>query len=153
RRTTLPPEELDSYIFASEIAIRKMLDKGSPSPDDILCDPSQASQFDQIARAFAPGFSSLQYRWAALRIRKRARDARKHQARVPRDFLQRRFPRFQPINEVEMGQVKAKSGVYLLRTAPDRHLYAGATLDLGGRLKRTLESFEPWREISTEIHI
>ena len=40
------------------------------SLDDVLCDPELAREFDDRAAAFAPGFRPLQYRWAALKLRK-----------------------------------------------------------------------------------
>jgi len=153
RRTSFPREELDSYSFASEIAIRKMLNDGSPSVDHILCDPKQAETFDGYAREFAPNFSPLQYRWAALQIRKRALDIRRQQVDLPREILNRRVRRFQPINEVALTRVHGQPGAYLLRTASDHPLYAGETLDLGARISRKLEAFGPWRRISKEIHI
>jgi len=34
--------------------------------DRIICDPERAAEFDLIAADIAPGYSSLEYRWAAL---------------------------------------------------------------------------------------
>ena len=50
--------------------------KGHGTLDDILCDPDLANQFDEIARSLAPGFTSLQYRWGALTLRKKSKTAR-----------------------------------------------------------------------------
>jgi hypothetical protein len=72
----VPRSRLDEYLFASELALRVMQDKAyfeqqvSLSLDQILCDPSLASEFEGIARRLAPGYSALDYRWAAITIRK-----------------------------------------------------------------------------------
>jgi site-specific DNA-methyltransferase (adenine-specific) len=41
------------------------------SLDDLICDPDIAAEFDKLASELAPGFTSLEYRWAALALRKR----------------------------------------------------------------------------------
>ena len=76
RRTEFSWEACEPYLFASEIAWRQMIDAGHESLDTILCDPALAGQFDEIARRWAPGFSPLEYRWAALKLRKSAKVVR-----------------------------------------------------------------------------
>ena len=61
----------EDYAFASELAATELKYLTGASIDDIVCDPCLASRFDAIARRLAPGFSSLQYRWAILSLRKR----------------------------------------------------------------------------------
>src|SRR5439155_19412900 len=79
-------ESVDPFAFASEMALRRMLDLSNPSLDHVLCDPLAATRFDDFARSLAPGFSSLQYRWAALRLRKDARLWRRSSVRCESDF-------------------------------------------------------------------
>ena len=43
------------------------------SLDQIICDPDLAEQFDKYASRLAPGYTSLQYRWVALGLRKAGR--------------------------------------------------------------------------------
>ena len=87
--TRRPPpvlaKEFNQYGYASEIAWRLVTDEFSsdlqraPSLDDILCCPDSAEFFDQIAMEYGPqhmDVTSLQYRRAALRIRKMAKDVR-----------------------------------------------------------------------------
>jgi hypothetical protein len=68
RRTEF--SDLDEYQFASEIAARFLEHRSQVTLDQILCDPSLAAEFDSLAAQITPGFSSLQYRWAALNLRK-----------------------------------------------------------------------------------
>jgi hypothetical protein len=95
----------------------------------------------------------LEYRWAALKIRKRADDIRDKQVDLPPEILNRKVRRFQLINEVTLARLRGQPGAYLLRTMSDHPLYAGETLDLGDRISRKLEAFGPWRKISKEIQI
>ena len=74
KRTEFSWSDYDEFLFASEIAWIEMKEHGSL--DDILCDPDLAQAFDQKARRLAPGFTSLQYRWGALTLRKTSETAR-----------------------------------------------------------------------------
>jgi hypothetical protein len=71
--------EFDPYVFASEWAIRHVqrLLLGETDRlvtlDDILCDPSRAARFDEIVARIKPGFAKLDYRWAALAMRKKSK--------------------------------------------------------------------------------
>ena len=76
RRTEFNWAQVDRYIFASEIAWRKMYDIENRSLDAIFCNPIDAAEFDRIAMSYAPGFTPLQYRWAALKLRKASKDVR-----------------------------------------------------------------------------
>ena len=83
KRTSYPWIEYDNYLFASEIALEVMLQQGTAgSLDEILCDPALAREFDARAGAFAPGFRPLEYRWAALKLRKQAYFARSRGSRL-----------------------------------------------------------------------
>ena len=66
RRTEFCWQACEQYLFASEIAWRQMIDGGHDSLDSILCDPFLAAQFDELAARWAPGYSPLEYRWAAI---------------------------------------------------------------------------------------
>lgn len=68
-RTVIPDQW--RFAFASEVAARVLFFQTMRSVDSLLCDPSLATRFDEIASSLAPGFSSLEYRWAALNNRKK----------------------------------------------------------------------------------
>ena len=134
RVTTMTWEDCDEYLFASEIAYRQMMDRGIGGLDAVLCDPELATEFDQIAASFAPGRSSLEYHWAALKLRKEARFARTRGASLSPDKLSISAP-------VELGQlsvtdVPESSGMYLVRGESSDPLYVGETLNLRRRLSQ-----------------
>ena len=63
-RYSIPRDEMDKYLFASECALRLLQDEEYferqrfVSLDRILCDPLLAQRFEDFARDIAPGFSS-----------------------------------------------------------------------------------------------
>src|SRR5262249_9899871 len=122
RRTTFPEKELDRYFFASEIAMRQLIDEAKLSLDAILCDPALAERFDEIARSYAPGFTSLQYRWAALTIRKRAKNWRKLSQSLGSNLKRREFQDFRSLISLDIDRWNGSSGVYLAQAGCDRNL-------------------------------
>jgi site-specific DNA-methyltransferase (adenine-specific) len=138
KRTQLSWESMDSFAFASEIALRRMLDLGCPSLDHVLCDPVAVVRFDELARNLAPGFRSFEYRWAALRLRKDARLWRRSSARAeggaPETWNRTRL-------EVDaLSALRPKPGVYLVAPCQEdaKPAYAGETWNLLRRAERTL---------------
>jgi hypothetical protein len=71
RKTSFANE--DEYRFAAEMAVRFLERRDGLSLDAIICDPAMATEFDGLAAKILPGYTSLQYRWAALNLRKKKR--------------------------------------------------------------------------------
>ena len=71
RRTIL--RDQSDYRFAAEIAARFLERENEITLDLIICDPQYAERFDEIARTIVPGGKPLEYRWAALNLRKQKR--------------------------------------------------------------------------------
>jgi len=152
RRTTFPEQELDQYLFASEIAMRQLTDETKLSLDALLCDPALAAKFDEIARSCAPGFSPLQYRWAALTIRKRAKNWRKWSRSLASSLKRKEFQEFHSLLALDIDRWNGSSGVYLAKTGPERMLYVGATFDLGKRLRIHLKE-QGWSGVTDNPEI
>lgn len=72
----------DDYEFASEMAIRFLERRDQTTLDQVLCSPRLAAEFDEIAARICPGYSPLQYRWAALALRKKRRLKPEHMGHV-----------------------------------------------------------------------
>jgi site-specific DNA-methyltransferase (adenine-specific) len=135
KKAHVSDEELDAYDFAAEIGWRLTNDKfDGPSLDEILCDPTKASYFGRIAKRFAPGFELVDYRWAALRLRKASRDLVDEVKQYHFVFVKRDFARFQRWNRNGAARFDSQPGVYLLRGEYREPLYVGRTRDLGRRL-------------------
>ena len=135
KRTEFSWLEYDEFLFASEIAWSAMRSHGTL--DDILCDPDLANQFDEIARGHAPGFTSLQYRWGAITLRKKSKivDAR---SKLFTSLSLATFESKQLLsswgNEKDLSNLP---GLYLVSgPAQKGFAYIGSALNLQNRLSR-----------------
>lgn len=137
QRTAISWEMCDPFLCASEIAWQRMLEQHrARSLDEILCDPLLAEEFDALAAQFIPGFTPLEYRWGALKLRKEAKLARLRAAALsPPPRLGRRFP----LEEFDPAAVPATSGVYVVGGMRRGVLYVGEALDLRSRLARQFD--------------
>lgn len=131
-RTSFPGE--DQYGFAVEMTVRFMERRDGVSLDDIVCDPRLATEFDALAGAISPGFSSLEYRWAALNLRKASRLSPEILARVAPPVRILSFP----VSSLDLNQIPLEQGLYLFFTASSC-LYVGEAENLFNRLKRHLD--------------
>ncbi len=154
RRTTFDWEECDPFLDASEIALSQMLASGCPTLDEMLCDPDTAAEFDRIAMKFAPGHSSLQYRWAALKLRKAAKTARVRSETIGDISLSRE--KQIPIDELESAGIASEPGIYLVYSGQRKVLFVGVSLDLQKRLNRafgTPEIAAAWKDAGTSLRV
>ena len=150
-RTTISWEDLDGYLFASEIAWQQMIDEGvATSLDDILCDPKLAAKFDELAGRLAPGFSSFEYRWAALKLRKEANMARgRGQVLTPPTGLGKSVA----LSELKLSDLPDEPGVYVLSERDGRELYAGETRNLRDRLTLGQQQAAEWSRFGESIRV
>jgi len=104
------------------------------SLDDILCDPELAAEFDKLAATISPGFSPLQYRWAALNLRKAKRLRPEILARVapPERVLSL------PVKEWQLDAIPIAQGLYIFFTRSEC-LYVGEAESLRNRLGKHLD--------------
>jgi hypothetical protein len=131
-RTTFP--EQGDYEFACEIAIRFLERRDGVTLDHVVCDPVRAAEFDELAARIAPGYSALQYRWAALSLRKnrRLRPEPIGRAIQPTSIVQQR------VDQIDSADVPPAQGLYIF-FAGSECLYVGEAQDLRSRLKKHLD--------------
>jgi site-specific DNA-methyltransferase (adenine-specific) len=132
---------MDAYSHAAEIAAQLVSVNYEFSLDEVLCSPHAAAEFDQIAGEFAPGFSTFEYRWAALTLRKRARLSKSLAKKHFLDWLKKTLPRATPLRRCTTAKYE-QPGVYVLANG-DRPLYVGETSNLRSRIEQTLQT-ECW---------
>lgn len=131
--------ETDVFDFASEIAVRCVQEDYAkshpdvPSLDRILCDPALRATFDSIAQLLAPGFTSLEYRWVALGLRK-ARRLIKNAGAIELPQLER----CGAVRSISKNRIPDTKGVYVLR-CDQQALFVGETDNLRQRIERHLE--------------
>jgi len=132
RRTVVRNQ--DAFAFAAEMAIRSLERKHRTTLDRVLCDPELAGEFDTVASAIAPGFTPLEYRWAALGLRKKSH--------LRPELLGRVVPTkvVGPIliRNLTLSDLPAEQGLYLLLD-PERVLYIGEAQNLRARFKKHLD--------------
>jgi site-specific DNA-methyltransferase (adenine-specific) len=130
----------DEFEFSCEIAIRyvqeeyRSLKDREISLDKIICDPDLAAEFDRVAMKLAPGFTSLDYRWVALGVRKAA-------GRYSSKAETVKLPTFEVLGTttgVRPSTLPAEPGIYLFRCA-DESLFIGETENLRHRIERHLD--------------
>lgn len=145
-------EEFDKISFASEIALQQMLlpiDQGgidAGSLDKVLCDPELAEEFDARARKFAPGSTSLDYRWAALKLRKAAKTARTRAKSLQRG----RLSVASNFADLDSAKFPAASGLFIVESTKKK-LYIGEALNLRARVEMSFgrEFIKNWQSLAS----
>jgi len=125
---------IDEFEYASELAVRYMQQSKNTSLDQIICDPELAEEFDNYAALLAPDFSPLQYRWAALGLRKAGRLGKKaeHIGELPE------LEPFGRVSGLELGKIPEVGGLYLFSSS-DKPVFASQTDNLRHRLERHIK--------------
>ncbi|MDA7936735.1 DNA methyltransferase [bacterium] len=139
--------DMDPYSDGSEAAMRLVgIDYGM-TLDEMLCSPLAASEFDQLAGLFAPGYSSFEYRWSALALRKRAGTKRYRTLACDQHehWKQQRTPNRLAIEKCLAAKYDCP-GVYVV-LHEDSVLYVGETRSLRDRVEKLLNT-EAWMKFS-----
>lgn len=130
--------EFDLYTFASEWSVRHLQREllreinRMPALDELLCNPAWAARLDEIAARIKPGFEPIDYRWAALSIRKRGR------SKPEPETLELPMHRQLSLEEWLTPDIPAGAGLYLI-FANDKPLYVNWTRDLAEQIARHRE--------------
>jgi len=131
-RTSFP--DADEYAFASEIAIRFLEREHRVTLDHVICNPDMAREFDEIATRIAPGYSSLQYRWAALSLRK----TRHLQPEILGHTIIPTVVRNLRVVDLDTDTIPLTQGLYFFFDS-SQTLYVGETENLRGRIRKHLD--------------
>lgn len=130
-RTTVA--NIEEYRFAAEIAARHLEQRHNATLDRVLCDPELAAEFDSIAAQLAPGHSSLEYRWAALGLRKTSR-LKPEVLRILKNVT----ADFGPIEQLRIDQLPDEPGIYIFYS-PKATLYVGEAENLRRRVGKHID--------------
>ncbi len=158
RPAQVSADDLNLYGYASEVAWRLVSDEfrtpdsAPTSLDDILCCPDMADYFDRIAQQYGPvheEISSLQYRRAALSIRKMAKAARTMSEQEYKDYSKKKL---QKVRLEDLDSSWDSAGVFVI--AQDNGvIYAGDTDNLRQHLTSVFDN-EAWQRLeANEIHV
>jgi site-specific DNA-methyltransferase (adenine-specific) len=125
---------IDEFEYASELAVRYMQQRKNLSLDHIICEPELALEFDTYAAKLAPGFSALQYRWAALGLRKAGRLGKKADQIGELPELES----FGKVSSIELGKIPEVGGLYLF-SSNNKPVFVSQTDNLRHRLERHIK--------------
>ena len=150
RPKRMTSKEMDHYSFASEVAWRLLSIDYRKTLDDILCSPEFAAEFDRLAAEFGPldnNVTSLDYRRAALSIRKRSHQARETAANKFAKWMtnKRELPRIAIDSSLEPLE---QQGVFVL-CAGDVGLFAGESDNMRVRVEQALSN-EHWKRLEPD---
>jgi site-specific DNA-methyltransferase (adenine-specific) len=145
----------EDYRFASEIAVRFLERRDQVSLDQIICDPSRATQLEMIAARIAPGFSPFEYRWAALNLRKRKR--------LGPEMLGKVVLAETVVNgraqDISPKDIPIRPGLYLFMSS-DQVLYIGECQNLRKRIGKHLDHSDNkglahwlWQNGTPDLHL
>jgi len=149
----------NEYRFASEIAVRLLERRYAVTLDQVLCDRSLAAEFDEVAASIAPGFTSFEYRWAALALRKR----RKLRPELLSRVVIAESVRSVKVSGLLLEEVPLRAGLYFFFNTSGP-LYVGETDNLRKRIRKHLEhsdnkNLAQWlwghgiEELHVELHV
>lgn len=149
----------DEYRFAAEIAVRHIERRDQITLDDILVNPKLATEFDAICEDLAPGHLPLQYRWAALKLRKsRGLSPETISHAIPAETVL-----MFSVGSINIDNIPNLSGIYCFISERET-LYVGEASSLQVRLKKHLKHSDNqflarwiWKngikKLSVEIHV
>lgn len=116
------------YLFAAEMAIVQMKYRFGASVDDILVDLDIGTEFDRIASGLVPGWNPVDYRLAALHVRKS-----RHYERCEKKLfeslrikkIERKLVEYGPVGSLKTQAIKEQHGILALieRDENERFLY------------------------------
>ncbi len=141
RPSSVTAEQMDRYGFASEVAWRLLAIDYRRTLDDILCSPEFAIEFDQLAAEFGPvgeEVSSLEYRLAALSIRKRSHAARELALKSYGDWTNKR----KRIRKLRLGdslRPLENPGVFVLCSG-EVGFYVGESANMRRRVEQAMNN-------------
>jgi hypothetical protein len=143
------------FQFASEIAVRFLERRDQVTLDQIICSPQRAAEFDELARQLSPGFSSFDYRWAALGLRKRRKLKPELLARV----VQSKSVERKKVTDLSVEELPVSQGLYIFYES-DQALYVGECENLRKRLRKHLDHSDNkglahwlWQYGVSELHL
>lgn len=152
RPPRITPQQMDAFGFASEVAWRLLAIDYRKTLDDILCSPEFATEFDRLASEFGPigqTVSSLDYRRAALSIRKRSKDARTEAEQFSEWFHKKR--QLEPISIDDTTARLDVPGVFVLRSG-NIGLYAGESENIRAKVEQVCGNSN-WRDLKPDSFV
>lgn len=150
RPDSMTSDQMDRYGYASEVAWRLLAIDYRKTLDDIFCSPDFASEFDRLAKLYGPvdeRISSLEFRLAAVSIRKRSNAARTTAREEYGDWLKpsKEIPRVKIASGLEMLEVP---GVFVL-CSRETAVFVGGSENIRARIE-AMCSNNKWQSLELD---
>ena len=147
RPSQITSEQMDRFGFASEVAWRLLAIDYRKTLDDIFCSPEFAAEFDRLATLFGPidtKVSPLEFRTAAMSIRKRSNAARSLATEKFSQWIRKatKIPQIRIDDDLEQLEIP---GVFVL-CAADVGIYVGESDNIRVRVEQAMNN-EKWRSL------
>lgn len=140
-------KQMSRYGFASEVAWRLLAIDYEKTLDDILCSPEFAKEFDRLAAMFGPdGVTPIEYRRAALSIRKRTESARETAAKKFGEWMKKKI-RPVAIEDIDKPRYETP-GVFILRH-DEGSIYAGESENIRQHIDMVLAN-QTWKGLEPD---
>lgn len=130
-----PKRNHSAYAFAAEMAISLMRYRYGASVDDILAYPNIGFEFDALCQKICPGYSAVDYRLAALYIRK-SRYCEENERTLFDSLNENKadhtLTRHKPLDEIEPDRFCGVKGIVGLveESRSNRFIYLTGTKDV-----------------------
>lgn len=126
KATREDPRNLPPFLIAAELAFVQVTYRFGATVDDLLADPELGEFFDQLAMKIHPGGEAVDYRLAALHLRKnvraRASSDQNRLADIGEDELAEQWVIQGPMSRVPISEIPEEEGVFAV-VEPNRYLF------------------------------
>jgi hypothetical protein len=153
KKTSFPNE--DEYRFASEVAARFLENSRGLTVDQVVCDATTAAEFDAIAERIAPGYTPLQYRWAAMNLRK----ARRLKPESISQVVPAVSADLGQLTALQVDSIPVEQGIYIFYSTAAT-LYIGEAMNLRRRISKHLDHSDNkglahwfWENGFSQVHL
>lgn len=128
--------DFSAYVYAAEMALTQVKYRYGASVDDILAYPEIGKEFDKLAQRLYPGMTPLDYRLAALHVRKCLTTPSKGERplfeRIKTADVERKARDYGPLARLDIDKLNRVEGIIGLiehSRREDRFLYIRETED------------------------
>lgn len=126
KTTVIEDRDHSQFLIAAELAFALLGYRYDASYDDLIADPEVGSMFDLLARSIGHGGSAVDYRLAALHLRKNLRARSGNEARLLADIglsdVNKRWQAVGPVIKLSMNELPDDDGIFAI-SEPDRYLF------------------------------
>jgi hypothetical protein len=132
--------DITGHVTAAEIGVAQLNYARRATVDDILTNPKIGDQFVGICKTIDPSGSAMQFKWAALTLRKqRSLDAEKilRLAEADADSIERRMDDVGTLSDLNLSKLPREHGIFAIteHAEQSRYLFVGNADDLSQAIK------------------